>query len=61
MMDAVSASETSVSFYETARRNIPEDFHLCRGCQDNVADTLLMAAIHKNHFGHKSAFLNMNK
>jgi hypothetical protein len=27
MMEAVSVSETSVSFYETARRNIPEDSH----------------------------------
>jgi hypothetical protein len=25
MMEAVSVSETSVSFYETTRRNIPED------------------------------------
>jgi hypothetical protein len=25
MMEAVSTSETSVSFYETTRRNIPED------------------------------------
>jgi hypothetical protein len=28
MMEAVSTSETSVNFYETARRNIPEDSHL---------------------------------
>jgi hypothetical protein len=27
MMDAVSTSEKSVNFYETARRNIPEDSH----------------------------------
>jgi hypothetical protein len=27
MMEAVSTSETSVSFYETTRRNIPEDSH----------------------------------
>jgi hypothetical protein len=26
--EAVSTSETSVSFYETTRRNIPEDSHL---------------------------------
>jgi hypothetical protein len=25
MMDAVSTSETSVKFYQTTRRNIPED------------------------------------
>jgi hypothetical protein len=28
MMEAVSTSETSVSYYQTTRRNIPEDNHL---------------------------------
>jgi hypothetical protein len=28
MMEAVSISETSVNFYQTTRRNIPEDSHL---------------------------------
>jgi hypothetical protein len=28
MMDAVSISETSVNFYQTTQRNIPEDSHL---------------------------------
>jgi hypothetical protein len=28
MMETVSASETSVNFYETTRRNVPEDRHL---------------------------------
>jgi hypothetical protein len=28
MMEAVSTSETSVSFYQTTRHNIPEDSHL---------------------------------
>jgi hypothetical protein len=27
-MEAVSISETSVNFYETTRRNIPQDSHL---------------------------------
>jgi hypothetical protein len=27
MMEAVSTSETSVSFYKTTRRNIPKDSH----------------------------------
>jgi hypothetical protein len=27
-MEAVSTSETSVNFYQTTRRNIPEDSHL---------------------------------
>jgi hypothetical protein len=32
MMEAESTSETSVTFYQTTRRNIPEDsnFHACR-------------------------------
>jgi hypothetical protein len=29
MMEAVNTSETSVNFYQTTRRNIPEDSHLC--------------------------------
>jgi hypothetical protein len=28
MMEAASPSETSVSFYQTTQRNIPEDCHL---------------------------------
>jgi hypothetical protein len=28
MMEAVSTSETSVNFYHTTRRKIPEDSHL---------------------------------
>jgi hypothetical protein len=28
MIKVVSLSETSVSIYQTARRNIPEDIHL---------------------------------
>jgi hypothetical protein len=27
-MEAVNTSETSVNFYETTRRNIPEGYHL---------------------------------
>jgi hypothetical protein len=30
MLDAASTSETSVNFYQTTRRNIPEDSHLPR-------------------------------
>jgi hypothetical protein len=28
MMEAASTSETSVNFYETSRRNFPQDSHL---------------------------------
>jgi hypothetical protein len=35
MMEAVSTSEMSVSFYQTIRRNIPEDSHLyTRRCEN---------------------------
>jgi hypothetical protein len=30
MMDAVRSPETSINFYETIRRNKPEDFHIRR-------------------------------
>jgi hypothetical protein len=35
-MEAVSAFETSVSFYETTRRNIPEDSHLHTRRRENL-------------------------
>jgi hypothetical protein len=37
-MEAVSTSETSVNFYQTTRRNIPEDSHLqtCWGSKCDV-------------------------
>jgi hypothetical protein len=31
MMEAVSTSEKSVNFYETTRRNIPEEIFISRG------------------------------
>jgi hypothetical protein len=31
MMEAVSTPETSVNFYETTRRNIPEDLQVLLG------------------------------
>jgi hypothetical protein len=36
MMEAVSISETSVNFYETTRRNIPEDSHLHTCSRENL-------------------------
>jgi hypothetical protein len=36
MMEAVSTSETSVNFYQTAWRNIPEDSHLHNRRRDNL-------------------------
>jgi hypothetical protein len=45
-METVSTSETSVSFYQTTRRNIPEDSHL-QGCQ--VFLSILPSAIFKRH------------
>jgi hypothetical protein len=36
MMEAVSTSETSAKFYETTRRNIPEDSHLLLRRRENL-------------------------
>jgi hypothetical protein len=36
MMEAVSTSETSVSFYQTTRRNIAEDSHLHTHRRENL-------------------------
>jgi hypothetical protein len=36
MMKAVSTSETSVNFYQTARRNMPEDNHLHTRRRENL-------------------------
>jgi hypothetical protein len=36
MMEAASTSETSVNFYETTRRNNPEDSHLHTRCCENL-------------------------
>jgi hypothetical protein len=35
MMEAVSTSETSVNFYETTQRNVPEDSHLHNRVREN--------------------------
>jgi hypothetical protein len=36
MMDAASTSETSVNFYQTTQRNIPEDSHLYTRRRENL-------------------------
>jgi membrane-bound lytic murein transglycosylase MltF len=36
MMEAVRSSETSVNFYQTTRRNIPEDSHLHTRRRENL-------------------------
>jgi hypothetical protein len=36
MMEAVRTSETSANFYQTTRRNIPEDSHLHTRCRENL-------------------------
>jgi hypothetical protein len=45
MMAAVSSSKTSVNFYQTTRRNVPEDSHLHTRRRENP----------KSHSGTKSA------
>jgi hypothetical protein len=36
MMEVVSTSETSVNFYETKQRNIPQDSHLHTRRRENL-------------------------
>jgi hypothetical protein len=36
VMEAAGTSETSVNFYQTARRNNPEDSHLRTRCRENL-------------------------
>jgi hypothetical protein len=36
MMEAASTTETSVNFYQTTWRNIPEDSHLHTCCCENL-------------------------
>jgi hypothetical protein len=42
MMEAVSTSITSVNFYETVRRNIPEDSHLHTRRRENLKSHLVL-------------------
>jgi hypothetical protein len=47
MMEAASTSETSVNFYQTTRRNNPEDSHLYTRRRENLKSHM--------HYGvHKS-------
>jgi hypothetical protein len=45
MMVAASASETSVNFYQTTQRNIPEDSHLRTHRRENLKSHLRKIAI----------------
>jgi hypothetical protein len=40
MMEAVSTSETSVNFYETTRRSIPDGYHLHTRRRENLKSNL---------------------
>jgi hypothetical protein len=48
MMEALSASETSVNFYQTILRNIPEDCHLHTRRRENLE--LLLNAVPYRYF-----------
>jgi hypothetical protein len=59
VMEAVSRSETSVNFYETTRRNIPEDGHLhfiYLFVVDNMKKIKRNSDIHSINTGHKHDF-----
>jgi hypothetical protein len=42
MMEAASTSETSVNFYETTRRNNPEDIHLHTRHRENPKSEIII-------------------
>jgi hypothetical protein len=46
MMEAASTSETSVNFYQTETRNIPEDSHLQIRCRENLKSHQLSFTVH---------------
>jgi hypothetical protein len=41
MMEAISTSKTSVNFYQTTRRNIPENSHLRTGRRENLKSHII--------------------
>jgi hypothetical protein len=50
MMEAASTSETSVNFYQTTRRNNPEDSHLHTRRHENLQSYKLSRTFsNKNH------------
>jgi hypothetical protein len=44
MMEAASTSETSANFYQTTRRNKPEDSHLHTHRRENPTSNLIYGA-----------------
>jgi hypothetical protein len=44
MMEVVSTSETSVNFYDTTRRNIPEDSRLHTRRRENLKSHYLISS-----------------
>jgi hypothetical protein len=51
MMETVSTSETSVSFYQTTWRNVPEDSHLYIRHRENLKSHLLAPASYARGYG----------
>jgi hypothetical protein len=41
LIEVVSISETSVNFYETAQRNVPENYHIHTRGSENVKSHVL--------------------
>jgi hypothetical protein len=51
MMEAASTSERSVNFYQTTRRNNPEDSHLYTRRRENLKSKNVL--LYYYSFGHK--------
>jgi hypothetical protein len=45
VMEALSTSETSVDFYHTARRNIPEESHLHAHRRENLISHMIYESL----------------
>jgi hypothetical protein len=58
MTEAVSISETSVNFYQTARRNIPEDSHV-HDCRHERLDFHLLISLTALSFFSDETFIVM--
>jgi hypothetical protein len=50
MMEAVSTYETSVNFYQTAQRNIPEDSHLHTRRRENLKSHLVIWEVSRSAY-----------
>jgi hypothetical protein len=54
MMEAASTAETSVNFYQTTRRNVPEDSHPHTRCRENIESHTIVELLKKFLASHET-------